>query len=358
MLIPLGIMSQGGLTDNYFATTQGSGSVRGIAYVWNANGTIGSQYSAPAEPSANAGNHSNYSEDGKLLSMGNQNAFGIWNFSKSGWGSKFANPTGYPTTGSEARGTAITKAKNAFVAASGDASWLHGYPLSGSGYGTKFANPSSYTPMQGFTSASFHPSGNAVIVYGDTSSYSTQYVSTRAWAFSSSTGWGSQIGSVLLKEQTKSGSRFSKNGNIVFAITGTNSRLYAWDWSGSFGTQYSAASGSQPAFVPNAAAISTNDRYVFTTGSGTPYYSCTIWNGTGWGVKLANGPGYSYNRPRSAIGVSPTGKHVVIGGQSLNNPYTDRLFSIGFNGDAGWGSVTSYAATPPNSDPYGHMSFR
>ncbi len=292
----------------------------------------------------------------QYIAIGHDNSpnISVYNWSSSGFGSKFSNPATLPpiditTISFNPNGTAIamgTRFGQTYAA----------YPWSSSGFGAKYTNPNA--DPAGYTIA-FHPSGNAIAT--NAAGFSTDsYRGIRAYAWSSS-GFGSQYTNPSVLQTLSTGMDFHPSGNAVVVATATNdpiSSLYAYSFSTStgFGTLASNTTagisgvvGGPVKFRPGGNAVG----YVLGASPYTPVYA---WSSTGFGSKFSDPstplPG-NFGFGMTDLAWSPDGNAIAFTSQ-----YDPWLLAYAWSN----GFSTKYSdpgITPisPFSNPYNAVAF-
>ena len=161
-------------------------------YTWSGSG-FGTKFADPATLPPSTGYAVTFSPLGDAISVGGEHLDGIagvsvYPWSGSGFGTKFTNPGTLPAT-IPTFGTAFSPSGNAFASSFYAASAPNGlcvWQWSGSGFGTKFANPSPTLSSQ--DGVAFSPLGDAIAVVSAFAS-----PSMNAYPWSDSSGFGTRF---------------------------------------------------------------------------------------------------------------------------------------------------------------------
>lgn len=250
---------------------------------------FGSQYSAPTRPTSRTGDPF-WTSDGSMVAVrtdGGDIAFAYPFTTGGGWGSRISATvfsSGQDRSGSLAPNDA------AFAAASGSVrACSFSVP---SGFGSLFSGAPS---LGGFWSTTlFSPNSNVI-----NSAREEGGVLNRSWAFSTSTGWGSQYSTpnqTGLSGSTSDGSAWHPSQTtITTTIRDGSPYLATWAWTdgSGYGTLYSSPSPT-PTSSGGSAFYSASGAVVGMSGGGgtTPNmwpFSTTTGYGTKYSHSLTGG---------------------------------------------------------------------
>ena len=264
---------------NVLAASQGS-SPYTHAWNWSATG-FGSKFAAPGGATPGFGMADlTWSPAGTtVLSAGatGTNPLNAYNWS-GGFGTRYANPVNFTTgvTGKIGWGPA----SNFVVIPGGSGQYSAAYNFS-SGWGSKLADVFTFTNEM--YSMQFNPAGNAI--------FSAGFPSPRLFAHAWSAGWGSKFADpASLPPSSLVGLSVHPSGNAVMATgeNATNSArlVQAWAWSNGWGSKYADASLASNAGTQDT-RFSSDGSTVFAAGSNSPFIHAYPWS-PGFGTKYAN----------------------------------------------------------------------
>lgn len=241
------------------------------AYTWSTSG-YGSQVTSPSTLPAGHTDTVSFSSSGAYVAfaMGNNSPYSIvYNWSASGFGTKITDPT--PPSGLTYSNVVVFHPAGTYIAVGGDGSpYAHVYNWS-SGWSTKVNNPS--TLMTSEAIAINWSDGGTYIGIGRGVSGLAVY----AW----SSGWGAKANEPTTQATGSTYSvDFTSTANYVLQGIGSAPSVYAYPWTGSFGTKVGDPSGASGS---TGARWSINNDYV-VSGS-TP--SVWPWNGAFGTVQAA-----------------------------------------------------------------------
>ena len=275
-----------------------------------------------------------------------------WRWSTDGFGAKYTNPATLP--GAPGNDLAFSPDGLALVAGIGQTTngytsvggQLIAYKWSASGFGTKYADPSGIPNLNGRTNAvAFSPSGSAIVIgsYGYT---------LDAWKWDNATGFGT-------KYAAPDQSPITSAQNIVFSPDGSvimynGIHAYKWDDTLGFGTKYAQPAVGWPVSAsqgPRRMAFSPDGSAVAVALARLPYIAAWKWNNaTGFGTKYADPSpvpaagsqsGFTYGY---SVAFSPDNAAIVIGNRST--PYIN---AYRWTSASGFGTKYANPATLPGN---------
>jgi hypothetical protein len=264
-----------------------------------------------------------------------------YEWTSGGYGSRYANPAVLPTTATSGMGGDFNSPDNnalvqVFLVSAGG-SGIQGYNWSDSGYGTKYTNPSETISWE---SIHFNPADKTRFV---TSTGSANFIAM--YQFSSTSGFGTRYTTATISSLAAYSARYNTSGNTVFVTGGLATGIAAWPATTTgFGTRY-----ANPATLPGgtcfAAEASPDNSVVLVYGglnaSGAPRIHAYAWTtASGFGTKYAN-PAVLGTSSTTVCSWSPSGT-VAFTGINVN----PGIRGYNWNNSTGFGTVlTSPAGT-------------
>lgn len=261
-------------------------------------------------------------------------------WSSTGFGTLFADPTSVLPSGT-VNAVKFANAGNYILLSSGVTPWIHAY-IWNNGFGTKLANPSSL-PSSGTSAGNFDwsPSDNAIIgPNGSTGGF--------WWAYQFSNGFGSRYtspGAPGGNNIAGNSAKFFNSGNYVVLGCQNNASVssgfpYAWTFAGGFGTRGAGVLATSVI----SCRVSPNDTLVGWSHStnGGPRFSLTPFNGTAFTTTFQNNPATGINAQYSEFNRSDNVN--LIGWTTLLPGF--RAFPVS---SSGYGSAFGNPATVPTT---------
>jgi hypothetical protein len=265
-------------------------------YVWRWSGSgFGSRYSDPGTAATGGAQGMSVAFNPAGTALALAQAYGtspyilVYNWSASGFGSKYGDPSTLPT--GWCKMVKFNPAGNAIATAYDNFPYISAYPWSVSGFGTKYTDPS---PQLSATSPymmalDFNPAGTAVAISG----YGYPGVQVHAW---SGSGFGTKYTDPTTPPSTGGGAvaydvAFNPAGNSIAALGSAAPFIFAYPWSNAtgFGTKYANPVGSDISTTYSQHGLSFN-----STGSdiamamyNSPYVTAYSFSASGFGTKYA-----------------------------------------------------------------------
>lgn len=250
------------------------------AWPFNTSTGIGTKYGNPGTLPPNAGRGCRFSASGNTVFVVHSNSpfISAYKWSSSGFGTKFANPATLPSGTNSFRGDCMTNSANDWLVTTNGTTSGGLYQIGWNdttGFGTRVTNAAP----QGASSICID------IAPDDTAITYTVSNFTRVYAWSNSTGIGTQFVSPSFSPDTEHrASRFSHGSNVI-AYTAAPAGPIAYQWSGSWGTRYANPPSSING-VANDLDWSIDDAAVITNAG-----VLTAWSfdyTTGWVARYSN----------------------------------------------------------------------
>jgi hypothetical protein len=167
----------------------------------------------------------------------------VYNWSGSGFGSKFSDPATNPggSVGYDAEFNTNYSGVTVVSSARGNSPYIAVWPWSG-GFGTIFSNPGTLPPFNGRAIAFNYTSD---VLYLSTSG--SPYINAYVW--SNSTGFGSKYANpATLATGASEGVSVVQSNNYVGITSATTPGILVYAWSGGFGSKV-----ADPATLPGLA---------------------------------------------------------------------------------------------------------
>ena len=255
-------------------------------YIWSSSTGFGTKYTNPVGlPTTGDGLSLEFSPAGTDIAFGTEASPFLqvypWS-SGSGFGTKYSNPATLPVA--FGLSNAIAFRNTAIVISSYTGSpKIIGYPwTTGVGFGTKYTNPLT-DPSGEDRGTKFGSLGTSVI---RGSNNPTTSVYQDAYPFNAATGFGTRYANPATALTTSAPLAVNTAGNVVLFGQGYNSAAYPW--SPGYGTKFAApasASSTNAGFL----AFNSLDDAVATAGfRNPPQVDAWAWNNaSGFGTKFA-----------------------------------------------------------------------
>ena len=229
-----------------------------------------------------------------------------YEWTSTGYGSRYANPTTLPTSATGGFGGDFNSPDNDAIvqvfSITSSASGVQGYKWSDSGYGTKYTNPAITV---GWETVQFNPADKTRFII---SAAAINFV--RMFEFNSTTGFGTTYASSTFSGISLFSARYNSSGNTVFGAGTASPYVHAWPATTSgFGTKYAnpptALGGSGAGVEPNP-----SNTVVLVGGgiaSGPRIHAYAWTTASGFGTKYANPATFATGGTGQLIAWSPSG---------------------------------------------------
>ncbi len=243
------------------------------AYQWSASG-FGTKYSDPTSVPSGIGCCFTKNGD-KLVTTGANPSFNIFNWSNTtGFGSTQPANAGPTASGS---GADCSPVSNSYVAISALTNVVFAYDLS-TATATRYSATLATSAIG--RGVAFHPSGADIACAHDVS----PYISVFPWA---SPGFGTKYANpATLPSGNCNDVVFNNAGTVLAAAVAVSPFVEAYTWSAGFGSKFSSPS-SLPAGAGSGIDFSPSDNAIAVAHATSPFVTAYAWNG-GFGAKYSD----------------------------------------------------------------------
>ena len=252
----------------------------------------------------------------------------VYAWSSSGFGTKYADPSGWPTAAGAVQNNAMSFSPDGGTIAFGlttNSPYIAAYPFSG-GFGTRYANPATL-PNSFINVVNWSRNSNAILLAGSStgaSGYPIPY-------YNFSGGFGSFTVGPYIPFQAY-GITQHPTEDVVVSVHTTSSvsnvRAYNWTSGGGYGSGIANPS-PVPTGTARQSAFTRTGTVLGHALSGSPYIRAFPWTGGGFGSVYANPAVLPSADP--AVGFSWSGNSNACAVVNDISPYIDAYaFSGGF----------------------------
>ena len=235
----------------------------------------------------------------------------VYSFESTGFGTKFANPATAPAGG--IADVAVASDTSAVIYTAGQSPYQSAYPLTATAYGTKFSNPATPLSFSFPTAVSLNAS-NSVVSFGGVKPSPPPF---NAWAFSTSTGYGTRYASYQYTGTTGQDVLDSdwrpQEDSWLAAMQGTTQKVAVFKWSNGWAEETRKTPATQPSGGISSTRWSKDGNVVGVAHLDSPFVTAFPWDQTTYfGTKFSDpatlptgsSTGVSFNVSDNAIVVS------------------------------------------------------
>jgi hypothetical protein len=276
------------LAAKYFVIATHATSPFITAYEWDKDTGWGAKIADPSTlpPSTAIGLETNSTQqtgttshlaDIVFVAHGSSPFISAYHFSRSGWGTKVANPA--TLIGSTGYAVSFHPTGQAVAVTTGSTPYLHAYAWNNTtkAWGTKYANPSA--GLNGLTNdVHFKPTSTAAS--GHVAACMGNSPRILVWPFTISGGFGTKVGNPSsVPNSTMNKVRFQFNGGKIAGVTQTTPYIFVYPFTTSFGTVLAnPATANRPNGTGNAVAFRPGDTALLIGHVSSPYMTCYAWS--------------------------------------------------------------------------------
>jgi len=280
------------------------------AYPFSFDGGFGVKMANPTTLPAGNVIGLTFSKQGDLVALNHDSGarISVYDWSKSGFGTKYADPVSFVESGGRP-GIEFSPAGTAVIKACAFDPRVEAHQFSkGTGFGTRYADPDTTGITANSLGLSMTPAGDAVATTVLMTSGPRVYV----WAWTDAGGFGTRFANPTSAISSGQGFSidFAPNGNAISVGNNNTPWLSAWQWSSSgFGTRYS--NPSSPGTTPEDVSFSSNQDFIGMALFGSPRIGAYSWtDASGFGTRYSNPSSLPQGGGRG-FGVSDDGSMVA-----------------------------------------------